>query len=295
MTPLSQRDVRWNKVPLGTSTTTIGSHGCTITCVAMLAGKTPTEVNALLKSVGGYANGNLIIWEKIDALNIGLTFKQRVRSWNEESVLISIEKYGGCLVEVDGAPIGGDKHWVLQISRTEIIDPWTGTIRPTSTYKPVGYSIIAREVDPAPTTPSVEKTLLDWLGVKSVEEAQKVIETHMGRSGNGGYLADARKRVSELEALLSAVESAYKTQKEEYFTSLGEVEKQWAGKVVEAQELERQACELRISQIPDKAVPTVPKVDSETVEKPRTDQGNRPWSLVSTLVRTLLKILQRNL
>ena len=51
--PLNQRDARWKDIKLGFGNTTIGGYGCTITCVAMLAGLTPDDVNARLKNVNG--------------------------------------------------------------------------------------------------------------------------------------------------------------------------------------------------------------------------------------------------
>ena len=72
MTPLSQRDPRWKDIKLGTGSTTIGQEGCLVTCLAMLAGTTPDVVNEELKRVGGYQNGNLVIWSALDKTNLGL-------------------------------------------------------------------------------------------------------------------------------------------------------------------------------------------------------------------------------
>src|SRR5688572_22950625 len=69
----SQRDPRWAKQRLGTvNTTTIGSHGCAITSIAMMDAAfdpanpwTPNAVDDLFTKKGGYARGNLVIWDAI--------------------------------------------------------------------------------------------------------------------------------------------------------------------------------------------------------------------------------------
>lgn len=143
MNQLSQRDQKWKNHKLGFSTnTTIGSHGCTITCVAMLLGVTPDVVNERLKAVKGFANTNLIIWAKVKEAFPNAEFEWRGYSYENDRVKTAIEKNGACLVEVDGTPIGGDKHWVLYTGDKKLIDPWDGQEKPTSSYKAIGYSII---------------------------------------------------------------------------------------------------------------------------------------------------------
>ncbi len=58
MIALKQSDPRWKSIKLGTCPTdTIGSSGCFITCLSIMAGNTPIEVNSLLTVQGGYVNG----------------------------------------------------------------------------------------------------------------------------------------------------------------------------------------------------------------------------------------------
>ena len=154
----SQNNPEWKGEILGDSKTTIGSHGCTVSCVAMLAGITPKEVNDRLKNGGGFAapkedptQKNLILWTKIQACIPWLQFEYRYYSYTDADnarVADAIAKNGGCLVEVDGAPIGGVKHWVLYIGNKKLIDPWDGKTKATSTYKALGYAIINRVGEP---------------------------------------------------------------------------------------------------------------------------------------------------
>ena len=115
MDKLSQRDTRWVNEYLGDSYTTIGDYGCTITALAMLAGLTPTQVNIRMKSCGGFQY-NLVIWSKIvEAIPwLKHTWRQ-TNKYDNDAVKAAINQAGGCLVEVNGAPIGGTVHWVLYI------------------------------------------------------------------------------------------------------------------------------------------------------------------------------------
>lgn len=161
MNAYSQNNNAWKGEMLGESNTTIGTHGCTITCVAMLAGIDPKEVNSRLRNGGGYAapanaptQKNLILWTKIQACIPWLQFEWRGYSYTDEDnvkVAAAIAKNGGCLVAVDGTPIGGgskDGHWVLYIGNQKMIDPWDGKTKPTSSYKATGYAIINKVGEP---------------------------------------------------------------------------------------------------------------------------------------------------
>ena len=141
----SQRDFKWINEQIGNTPSTIGNYGCTITCIGMLAGITPSEVNKRLTDVGGYLN-DLVRWTKIEEAIPWLEFEWRGYSYDNTKVKEAIEKNGGCLVEVDfdgATATPGDRHWVLFTGDGKMQDPWTGTIEPTSKYKILkGYSII---------------------------------------------------------------------------------------------------------------------------------------------------------
>lgn len=153
-----QRDKKWASIGLGTSkTTTIGSHGCTITCLAMLAGLTPDVVNQRMKDADAFASTNLVIWGKIKDAIPHLEFDWRGYTYENDRVSKAIEEHGGCLVEVDfdGTGRDDDRHWVLYIGNKKLYDPWTGTERPTSVYKKVmGYAIIKTLDVPPVETPN---------------------------------------------------------------------------------------------------------------------------------------------
>lgn len=157
---ISQRDPRWANETLGTQGT-IGNYGCTITCISMLLGKTPSEINQSIKNVGGYAQGNLVDWSKLPLAFSQIKSALRVRTYDNEQVKQAIEKYGGCLVEVDGARIGATKHWCLYIGGGQMYDPWFGTQKTTSYYPPTGLAVLEIDkivsTEPMITIPAKER------------------------------------------------------------------------------------------------------------------------------------------
>jgi archaellum component FlaC len=138
---VSQRDNRWGGIKLGTSSTTIASHGCAITSLGYTVGKYPDYVNERMKSVGGFSNGNLVIWSKVkEAIGVEA---YRYTTYDNAKVLEAINLYGCCLVEVDARVIGGTgKHWAVFVGGGKAQDPWFGQEKPTSIYTCTGYAII---------------------------------------------------------------------------------------------------------------------------------------------------------
>jgi FtsZ-binding cell division protein ZapB len=194
MKPLSQRDPKWGSQKLGFGRTTIHNYGCTISSISMLFGTTPDIINNKLKSVNGYAgsNKNLVIWSKLSECLSG-KFIWRGYSYDNDKVKEAIDKNGGCLVEVDGSRIGASRHWVLYIGNGQMNDPWFGTTKSTSYYRPVGYARI--DVDKlSSTNESMPNKLLEHIGVKTEEEAIKVWDKEMS------FLKSEREKASRYRA-----------------------------------------------------------------------------------------------
>lgn len=141
MTPLSQRDPRWSGIKINGTIYTIGTDGCLLTCLAMIAGLLPDVVASKI----GF-NGAQVAWTGLDKVGLELIEKNNV--YNNEAVKKIIEQYGFCIVRVDwdGSPKStGDTHFVLYIGNGKLIDPWTGTIEPTSKYSlPTGYRAVRK-------------------------------------------------------------------------------------------------------------------------------------------------------
>lgn len=150
---LSQRDKKWSETLLGTSkTATIGGFGCTITCLAMISGLTPDEVNARLRRVGGFSQDTLIIWSKINEAIPWVKFVERVRTYDNDKVSQVISINGFCLVEVDfdgKIESPNDHHWVLYLGDQRMNDPWTGFSNATSKYPlTTGYAVLTIDKEP---------------------------------------------------------------------------------------------------------------------------------------------------
>lgn len=147
--PFSQRDPKWANLKHGTSGMTIGQTGCTISILATMlvhAGYNtdPSKLNKLLTDNQGYANGNLVIWQAIQQLFPKVTFVYRHYNYQNDLAKAWINKGLMPIIEVGAAPIGGapgGKHWVGFVGDKKSVDPWTGTIKDTSTWQPTGMAL----------------------------------------------------------------------------------------------------------------------------------------------------------
>lgn len=141
---ISQRDLPQANVQLGSSNKTIGTDGCLVTCLAMIMDTAPEVVNSRLLQVGGYQDGNLVIWKKIEEAFPGMTFDYRYKEYDGAAVSAAIIEYGYCLVEVDANPltVEKEKHWVVYLPGGRENDPWTGRENFIDKYNPTGFAVI---------------------------------------------------------------------------------------------------------------------------------------------------------
>jgi hypothetical protein len=214
---LSQRDKRWGSIKLGTSDTTISGYGCTITCISMIIGTTPDVANERLKAVNGYAQGNLVIWDKLAEAFPGIKIK-RVWSYDNADVLANVPNV---LVEVDGKPIGGYRHWVVYIGSKKMIDPWDGTEKSTTSYpSPVSYCVILGKWN-KPSPVSDDQKVIDelrserdrnwWLYqaeiVKREEAEKQAQQANLELNGTNAILQSFRGHIRNYANLLNCKES----------------------------------------------------------------------------------------
>jgi hypothetical protein len=141
--PFSQRDLRWFWKKVGFGSGWFGSIGCTTTALTALlfvAGYDlrPDEVNERLKAVGGFT-GSLIYWSKIEKAFPKVKWVYRYYKYDNQAVKEYVNKGVPVLVEV---MTKGGKHWVLFLGDMKMFDPWDGKIKATSTYNPIGFSLI---------------------------------------------------------------------------------------------------------------------------------------------------------
>lgn len=142
----SQRDPRWASIRKGKTTQTIGKYGCTITSLCNLINsfgydETPNTVNEKLTANNGYI-GALLVWSAPQKIWPKIKFVWR--GYNYDNVKVAYYVYfkkTPVLVEVNGAKIGGSRHWVLFVGDGKMVDPWTGSVSSTSTYPLTGFSL----------------------------------------------------------------------------------------------------------------------------------------------------------
>lgn len=115
---------------LGFGTTTIAGYGCKLTSFSMLSEIDPPTLNKQFKKDGAFS-GDLLT-DSLCAKSLGWTFKERTTKKPKEV----------CIAEVDMSPAPGkQQHFVVFLANGTIIDPWTGTIRPETTYPFVSFRL----------------------------------------------------------------------------------------------------------------------------------------------------------
>lgn len=155
----SQRNSQWKDIQLGWSDKTIGSHGCTITSLAMMLtyigyNETPKTVNDKLLENNGYANSNLVIWSVIPKIWSRVKSVDRIRSYNDNVAKKNIP----LMVEVNGSRIGAELHWVLFVGDQKMADPWTGNFKSSGWYgTPIGMTVMEFDLQSSSETMQEEK------------------------------------------------------------------------------------------------------------------------------------------
>jgi hypothetical protein len=142
----SQRDSRWSKNKLGSSSLTLGDAGCLVTVLSMVCryfGKDtdPDKLNTSLVGVNGFQDQNLYKWyEGITKIypDIAITKKKDTpfpldsRHWTEIDAELRANR--PVIIEVDFIPDTSklDMHFVLIVDGANgeysVADPWYGDI-----------------------------------------------------------------------------------------------------------------------------------------------------------------------
>jgi len=141
-TPYSQRDLRWSWKRVGDSRLRFYDFGCLLTCLAMMVGRRPDELNQILLAAGAFDGPNLRSAQA--ATILGLDYAGR--SFEIEN----IPNISPTIREVDYTRDGGEfvRHFVLQMTggdgTTFVVDPYGGVKRPLDYYSFVSYRLFAR-------------------------------------------------------------------------------------------------------------------------------------------------------
>ena len=209
---------------LGFGTTTIASHGCFLTSLAMMVGKTPPTVNTLLKQAGAFS-GDLIISDKAaEALGLDYLGVSSVPAAWEPSIM-----------EVDMSPAPGKQQHFVVWFKDKIADPWTGTERPLNTYPPVSYRLF--------------KNLSTNMNKDFVKEVSKICGEDYGDNINDNEQKDAAKKLKkyrenfnseEFKAIEDKIKQVIKQNEtlQKVITDLRETHKKEIAELIEEQQEE---------------------------------------------------------
>lgn len=115
MIKYSQSDPRWANHKLGTCNDTIGQSGCFITSLAMLAYKTPLEVNDILLKGNGFVNGCMVNSERASSL-LNLSYYG----------ISKTEPDYPCIAETNFYAPKVPQHFFIWLGQGKIIDPLGG-------------------------------------------------------------------------------------------------------------------------------------------------------------------------
>jgi hypothetical protein len=140
----SQRDPRWGEKYVGFSTLRFKSVGCTVTALSSFISHVyneriaPDVVNQKLKNVKAF-DGALLYWARVPVAYPKLKWIKRAYNYSnlDVSYYVYVKKIP-VMVEVNAAPIGAARHWVLYLGSKQMMDPWYGRIDTTSKYIPTG-------------------------------------------------------------------------------------------------------------------------------------------------------------
>lgn len=171
----NQYDPKWAHDQHGSSSSTIGKTGCTITLLTAIlfqagyTNETPKTVDDKLTANRGYAYGNLILWTVVPKIWPRLKWIGRYYSYNNEKAKEWISRGMVPMIEVKADPIGGapgGKHWVGFLGDGASFDPWGGDIEQTKIWTPTGMALYEYTPNTQPITGGnmeIEKQLFEKL------------------------------------------------------------------------------------------------------------------------------------
>lgn len=145
-----QRD--YPKVKLGFSKYyTIASVGCFLTCLSMMVGKDPVEVNEILKKANAFSGANMISDRAAKALNFDLLRGDDPKIPGKMNNVNYMPNWSPTIKEVK---FKNTQHFVIRaIDKnnpvassfgTYIVDPWDGKMKAINTYPFVSYRLFKK-------------------------------------------------------------------------------------------------------------------------------------------------------
>ena len=115
-----QKDRRWAADQLGSSTCTLGSHGCLVSSVAMACSNlgvelTPKELNERLKKADGFLPQGWVVWNAIPKVTEGRLTAEYHPAASHAVMDKALEQ--GAYPVVKYFLIGGIQHWCVIVGK----------------------------------------------------------------------------------------------------------------------------------------------------------------------------------
>ena len=115
-----QKDKRWAADQLGTSTGTLGSHGCLVSSVAMACSDlgvklTPKELNERLKHADGFQPQGWVVWNAIPRVTEGRLTADYHSSSSHKVMDAALER--GAYPVLKYFLAGGIQHWCVIVGK----------------------------------------------------------------------------------------------------------------------------------------------------------------------------------
>lgn len=227
--PLSQRDTRWANQRLGTiNSTTIGSHGCVITSMCMIATYYghpifPNAVDDILTERGLYYDGNLYVNNAITRIYPDIKFDKTAFCETTPAPIGEIKNYIDQRKPVVVALMNqGIRHYILVVGydgdKIYANDPWQGDQvaindrwgDPGSKILQVNY--FSGSVPPqlsvnVPPSQSIEQTTINLgseLGFMEIGAIRsEILDLRRDRQNLESDLVNANAKINQLQNIIS--------------------------------------------------------------------------------------------
>ncbi len=160
---------------------TIASDGCKLVSIANITGIDPVELNKKLADGGAFFANS-----EGDVCLLDDTTLAKILGWKFiEKTTTDPKKV--CVAEVDMSPAPGKQQHFVEWTPDGIIDPWTGTARPATTYPIVSFRVF--EITNQTKEPMI------------AEELKTAIEQVVGKDYGDNFSESEQKKAADLLTL----------------------------------------------------------------------------------------------
>ena len=267
-----QRDLRWGSKKLGTSASIISNYGCLLCVLASVAkyyGKDtdPDRLNTALVSVGGFASGNLYIWNSLNKVYGDICETKNVRTpaavtpTQFAEIEKELEEGRPVILQVDfnpGTP-AVDMHFVVACGKEgieyKVMDPWYGDVASLSRYgrPPVTIQqyVFTKGPLPAPVSGDLQIEIAGLRNQVAVYKQQmQDLSTKLGTGTDFADIIGGVKKLTEMELRIDTLNKSIESmvvEKERMGKELSDATTQLNSRLVALQEATKAQKECSIA------------------------------------------------